>query len=122
MPDNKTIVVPMNMQEPPKGFEYTGEYGTPQTGEYYLEDDGTASFAHKPFNHVRSVILRQKRWRANKGETYWLVRGDGVVCSSSEDNMQIDSDLWTTGNYYRTEELAEQSAKRVIAAYKGEEE
>jgi len=57
------------------------------------------------------VIVRRKRWRAEKGEDYWLVWTD-CVSSATEDNNETDNSRYTCGNYFRTKEIAEDAFRR----------
>ena len=54
------------------------------------------------------------RWRAKKGECYYFTDSiDASVMSNHEADDKIDYLLWNAYNYFRTEEQAEEAAKRV---------
>lgn len=55
-----------------------------------------------------------KRWRAQKGEIYYLVHHRLGACSNVEGNGTIDSEIdFISGNYFRTLEEAEQVSEEI---------
>ncbi|MDE5858539.1 MAG: hypothetical protein K2H32_09320 [Muribaculaceae bacterium] len=54
-----------------------------------------------------------KRWRAKKGERYWVVDSVCEPVSYQESNVIFDDDCYKVGNYFRTEEEAEEATKLV---------
>ena len=91
------------------GYEYTGEFRIAEEGEYYY---GTNGFQDLKKSMSRSngfvFILKPKRWRAEKGETYYYVcLRRCIVVSELEDGYTIDNNLWESGNYFKTMAEAE---------------
>lgn len=56
----------------------------------------------------------RKRWRAEKGQKYWLVNSNGALFSDKEDNWDIDNERYSRGNYFQTQEEAEFHRKELI--------
>ena len=54
-----------------------------------------------------------KRQRAEKGERYWVVDSVCEPVSYQEINAPFDDDCYEAGNYFRTEEKAQQAAEAV---------
>lgn len=52
-----------------------------------------------------------KRWRAEKRDTYWFVDGDGIPKWWYECNRDFDGFYYDTHNYFQTEEEARRYAK-----------
>ena len=55
------------------------------------------------------VPPKKKRWRADKGEAYWLVTYSGVVTRTTEAFAEWDNRCYASGNYFRTIEDAQAS-------------
>lgn len=53
-----------------------------------------------------------KRWRAEKGEKYWLVSHYGLITYNVEDDYRVDSGCYNRGNYFKTKEEAELYEKK----------
>ena len=53
------------------------------------------------------------RWRAEEGREYYSIDTDIEVCKIFEDNEVCDNTLYDALNYFRTEEQAEEAAKRM---------
>ena len=63
------------------------------------------------------------RWRANIGERYYFLDRGLVEVDISECNDILDKKFWSTFNYFRTKEQAQEGAKRIKEAlYKYHEE
>ena len=56
---------------------------------------------------------KSKRWRAKLGEKYWLVDIELSPALSEEKNDGYDKARYNNGNYFRTQEAAEEAAKLV---------
>ena len=52
-------------------------------------------------------------WRAEEGYNYYYINSNGEVFSDVDGRFGIDDSQYTFGNYYHTEELAEQDAKEL---------
>ena len=50
---------------------------------------------------------------AEKGEEYHFLSKGLTEGSATETNVSFDKELWDSFNYFRTEEQAEEAAKRV---------
>lgn len=57
--------------------------------------------------------VEKMRWRAEKGEKYHFLSKGLTEGSATETNVSFDKELWDSFNYFRTEEQAEEAAKRV---------
>jgi len=51
----------------------------------------------------------KKRWRADKGELYWIVDSYGNIYSEFERRSSRDDYLYRSGNYYKTQQQAERA-------------
>ena len=51
------------------------------------------------------------RWRAKYGEKYYYVSTEGIVLEDKEEGHIVDENRYKFGNYFRTEEYAEEAAK-----------
>ena len=56
------------------------------------------------------------RWRAKEGEDYYYITGRGHVVGDEEGGLPEDIERYEFGNYFRTQEQAEEAAKRVKEA------
>lgn len=88
-----------------------------------LLDGGTRTGAELNSTGLPALILKKKRWRADKGREYHYISSTGIVNTDFENNTIADKDRHEAGNYYppRSEEVLE-AQKRVQAAYLGEGE
>ncbi|MBA7489012.1 MAG: hypothetical protein HG422_08320 [Prevotella sp.] len=57
--------------------------------------------------------VEEIRWRAEKGEEYHFLSNGLTEGSATETNVSFDKELWDSFNYFRTEEQAEEAARRV---------
>ena len=55
----------------------------------------------------------EKRWRAEKDETFYCVTSCGIVLETWETYNEDDNMLFNSGNYFQTKEQAEKVAKEV---------
>jgi len=62
--------------------------------------------------------IERKRWRAKYKEPYYYITESGEIRRQTECRDEIDDTFYKIGNYYQTEELAEQALPFVLAAYK----
>lgn len=53
------------------------------------------------------------RWRAKEGEDYYYITGRGHVVGDEEGGLPEDIERYEFGNYFCTQEQAEEAAKRV---------
>lgn len=61
------------------------------------------------FQHYNYRI--KKRWRMEKGKRYYFINSSLEVNESIDRYSQTDDDRFNVGNYFRTEEQAEQVSK-----------
>ena len=108
---DKTIKVKfdLDMPAPPEGMEYTGERRQVRFGEAFLNYDGAfPKWECKQGTCDSYFILKPKRWRAVRGDTYWAIVGridrSCTVCEHEEKSESLDDLLHESGNYYKTEE------------------
>ncbi|MEG0919423.1 MAG: hypothetical protein RSE61_05765 [Anaerovoracaceae bacterium] len=59
-----------------------------------------------------------KRWRAGIRGGYWFTSDEGYVLDSTEQEDRIDEFRWATGNYFETEEQAEEYRKKLLIKQK----
>lgn len=57
---------------------------------------------------------KYKKWRAEKCETYCSINSDGTTCIHTDFGDVIDNFLYSIGNYFRTEEEAEEYKKKLL--------
>lgn len=62
--------------------------------------------------------MESTRWRANKGEKYWYVDNTGNVYSLRERNDRTDEAYYQYGNYFKTEEEAQEKANEIKYIFK----
>lgn len=121
-----------------KGTDVRGLYqfyvGVNNVDEIYLSDDvekrwgnGALRYATDEekqllFDKMKEQGLRWNaeekrvekiRWRAEKGEEYHFLSNGLTEGSATETNVSFDKELWDSFNYFRTEEQAEEAARRV---------
>lgn len=93
-----------------------------------IEDKDNKPFiiSNKDVPHILEIVKAvnekyriKKRWRAEKGERYYLVHCDISVAISYEENDSGDDKLYDLGNYYKTKEEAEVMAEKIRQVYKG---
>ena len=53
------------------------------------------------------------RWRAKKGDMYWMLAQDLEVSEIQEDNVTTDQLFWECGNYFKTQEQAERAGEAI---------
>lgn len=59
------------------------------------------------------------RWQPEQRQKYWMVNDRGNPYETEWRGCQIDYLLWNVGNCYATKQQADEIAKFVKAAYKG---
>lgn len=84
---------------------------------YATEEEKTHFFDMMKENGYRwntdDKRVEKIRWRAEKGRSFLIVDADSGVCKIFEDNEESVSTLYNAYNYFRTEEIAKEAAKRV---------
>ena len=58
-----------------------------------------------------------KRWRAERGEPYYCISGEGKLTDSRERYDAFDDNRYKTRNYFKTEEEAEEYQEKVNIYY-----
>lgn len=56
---------------------------------------------------------KPKLWRAEKDKEYYFVSQNGSVINFIDDRYTTDNKLYNSGNYFRTQEQAEECKKRI---------
>lgn len=97
----------------PDGYEATGEYRPPRTGEWFF-DHGCAR-CYDGRRGLSYIILRKKRWRAEQGCKYFAVWCTGEAVVVTEAGHRTDDATYAAHNYFRTKEEAEAAAVWVKA-------
>jgi hypothetical protein len=73
--------------EVPKGFELTGEYRSPKTGEFYLTNSNTAIQASIDFVSSWLILRKVDTWRdATLDDLKRVMDGETVECRVWDDN------------------------------------
>lgn len=62
-----------------------------------------------------------ERWRAEKGEIYYYISSNCIICNVMDTHDGNDRENYSMGNYFRTEEEAQAMADRIKAMLKGEQ-
>lgn len=86
---------------------------TDDDGRVKLEVDGCGIVALlstnvEGFSQYFEKVSEYKRWRADRGDNYYYVDGDGSVTAYGECGDETDNNLYKIGNYFKTEEEAKQ--------------
>lgn len=55
----------------------------------------------------------EKRWRAKEGYGYFYIDSQGLKIAKNEECKFVDEDRFAFGNYFRTKEQAEETARRM---------
>jgi hypothetical protein len=55
-----------------------------------------------------------KRWRAEKGRSYWYIENNGVIYSAKDSKSIWDNFFYSTGCYFKTKEEAEAYRDKLI--------
>lgn len=96
----------------PNGTLFDGEGGTCllyPSRESYLKYPLDAKKAWQEFVEAN----KPKRWRAENRHLYWYICDDGNIGSVPECLDENDNNTYEFGNYFRTQELAQQAAEAV---------
>lgn len=56
------------------------------------------------------------RWRAKEGYGYFYIDNQGLKIAKNEECKFVDADRFAFGNYFRTQEQAEEAARRIKEA------
>ena len=83
--------------------------------EYNLKIEKRPSLLHYRDDYDYNVIdfnNLPKRWRANKGSCYWVIENFSVY-KFKENNTDIDDAYNNLGNYFQTEEEAQEVADKL---------
>lgn len=59
-----------------------------------------------------------KRWRAEKGETYYIITSNFEIENYCEENEVIDDEAYNSGNYFQTKEQAQEVADKLKEYFK----
>jgi hypothetical protein len=102
----------------PEGYEIVA-YRMPVAGEMILSTvDNRAS---KCVNSIiPMVILKRKRWRAKKNDSYYFIAHDGDITKWPDNDSEHDDTLHKIGNYFRTREDAEEKLPAFLALFGGD--
>ena len=75
---------------------------------YDLEADRKKYIYTRPESKLETYIDKPKTvWELQKGDTYYVIGGNGEVMNARWDNIYIDKDCRKNGNVFLTEEEAE---------------
>ncbi len=99
-----------------EGYEYTGEYRSPEHGEAFIGPYANLEICVGHVNRL-SLILREKRWRAEMHQKFWMIDDRAQPVGLNENLAAYTARLWETGNYFQTKEEAEAMAEKVRALF-----
>lgn len=107
--------VEMNLPDLPNGYEYTGEYRNVTEGEYFLPHltKKVKLWDDTGYSMAQYCIIREKRWRAEKGETYYALTTDYIVFECTDVRSDLDNDFYQAGNYFQSEKQAEEASIKI---------
>lgn len=111
-----TTVEPARLAELPpipEGCEFDG-IRVPNTGDYILTNEGAKQAQSSGYRHF-VIVLKAKRWRAEKQERYYTINA-GSVIAESEQGYPNDCHAWIAGWYWKTREEAEEALERMRKA------
>ena len=74
--------------------------------QHYLNENNLV------IDYEKKKIVK-KRWRAEKGNTFYYVSSSGIVLNTEENFWECNNNVYECGNYFRTKEQAEKVAKEV---------
>lgn len=55
--------------------------------------------------------MKKKRWRAKQGEEYYYINFQLEILFDKEDFAEIDEERYDVGNYFKTEQEAQEYAE-----------
>ena len=79
----------------------------PEAGEAYLSPSTNAVQICTGGVHRPRLVVRRKRWRAEKGKPYYFAYNLRVATEDLDVGHAIDDAIWISGNYWKTREEAE---------------
>jgi len=102
-----------DMPEPPKGYEYTGEYRQPKIGEWFIDPNDMKATRTSSGYHLPRLILRKKRFRADYAHCYYFVGETGKVLKDYDNRRATDAARHAIGNHFETEAEAQKPADKL---------
>ena len=107
-------------------FNEGDEFCLNNNNDLYLKDSNIMAYNHITLEKFPNILTdwfeeipeESNRWRAEYGEKYWCIGGNGHIYSSTEDEHSTDSYRFNTGNYFKTEEEAEAYKEYLLAKQK----
>lgn len=107
-------------------FNEGDEFCLNNNNDLYLKDSNIMAYSHITLEKFPNILTdwfeeipgECKRWRAEYGEKYWCIGGNGHIYCSTEDEHSTDSYRFNTGNYFKTEEEAEAYQGYLLAKQK----
>lgn len=87
----------------PTGYQIT-EAGRIATGGMLIQSVAMADW-------LEEIPEEYKRWRAERGETYYHISDDGEVYDDTEEYHSLDGGCYLIGNYFKTREEAEKAVE-----------
>lgn len=65
-----------------------------------------------------TISLYPPRWRAEKGEIYYYIATNCIICNVMDTRDGLDSENYSIGNYFRTKEEAQAMANEFLLILK----
>lgn len=123
---NKEIEIKIGIKIP-EGFEFD-EFRKPEIGELYITRIGTITNCEKTnedfsdMDHVffqgKRIIIKIKRWRAERGNCYFFITSIGPI-EQTYDFYNLDDDKrFKIGNYFKELKDAEKYVEDVKNVFK----
>lgn len=101
------------------GINRNGLNGVNDGDIYYIDpEDHTIVCVSKHSSIGRYIIatgeeIAPLRWRAKKDGTYFMISASLVVLEIIDDRTLVDSNMYKSGNYFKTKEEAEKVLKKI---------
>jgi len=109
------IDVPDEIEFDGKVYIPTGEVREPKKGEVFLGMMEMLPYkASEHYGISKNFILKPKRWRAQKGGSYFSIDWDQKINKETGHSGRIDDKAYNSGNYFQTE----QQAQKVVDQFK----
>ena len=78
-------------------------------GREYSDEEEPSLFFERPKFYKNKEYPKKPRWRANTGESYFFINVTGKFCGDKDYRESIDNELFSVGNYFKSEKMAKES-------------
>lgn len=99
-------------------------YINPDQGCLVQKDTLILAYAKRTLDKFPNILTdwfeeieesENKRWRAKRGERYWVLDNYGIIFVSKEREDKVDNFRYSIGDYFKTEKEAEAYKEYLIA-------